>query len=326
VIACPYGFRVVGSLDGERRLVVAAAALAGYASCDERAQVDLEAYLSAFTYGDEFRKQLDETGSTRGYNGPCWSPWVWWDIDRDDDLEGALKDARRLAASILERYATLDEDDLLLFFSGSKGFHVGLPTGLWGPEPSPLFHRAARLFAEEIAGAAGVTIDSSIYDKVRAFRAPNSRHPKTGRYKRRLSYDELLGLPLDRILSLAEQPESFDLPLPSAQSDRAAADWVAAMARVTQQAEARKLRRAAGNGVPSLNRQTQEFIRNGAAVGDRHRLLFSAAANLAEFSCPRELAHALLTEVSLDCGLTPSDVKRQIDCGLDYRPNADVAA
>ena len=50
--------------------------------------------------------------------------------------------------------------------------------------------------------------------------------------------------------------------------------------------------------------------------GDRHRLLFSAAANLAEFGCPPALAHALLSEAGLDSGLSPADVRRQIDCGL----------
>jgi hypothetical protein len=38
-----------------------------------------------------------------------------------------------------------------------------------------------------------------------------------------------------------------------------------------------------------------EFIRNGADTGDRHRLLFGSAANLAEFGCPPALAHALRT-------------------------------
>jgi len=60
-----------------------------------------------------------------------------------------------------------------------------------------------------------------------------------------------------------------------------------------------------------------EFIRNGAEEGDRHRLLFSAASNLAEFGCPPALAHALLTEAALDSGLPPKEVYRQIGCGLN---------
>src|SRR5262249_43699031 len=119
----PYGFRIVGPTWGERRLVVAAAALAGYAACDPQAEPDREAYLSAFTFGADFRQLLESTGSIKGFAGPCWAPWLWWDIDRENDPDRALSDARRLAGAVLERFPALDDDGLLLFYSGSKGFH-----------------------------------------------------------------------------------------------------------------------------------------------------------------------------------------------------------
>jgi hypothetical protein len=313
----PYGFRVVGSKTGRRRLVDAAAAFAACCAGDSRAEPDRESYLSAFTYGDDFRRHLAETGSTKGYSGPCGGPWLWWDIDRENDPEHALRDARRLMAFLLDRYPVLDDDDLLAFFSGSKGYHVGLPT-FWGPAPSVLFNRAARRFAESIAAASGVSIDAGVYDAVRLFRAPNSRHPKTGLHKRRLTHDELMALSLDGIRRLAEQPEPFDLPPVAVTCEQAAADWQAAVTAASQQSEEKARRAAVADGSPRLNRATFDFIRDAADQGDRHRLLFSAAANLAEFACPPALAHALLTEAALDSGLTPADIRRQIDCGLSH--------
>jgi hypothetical protein len=314
----PFGFRILGACTEERRLVDHAVAFAGYAALDSRAAVEREAYLSAFTFGDDFRALLESTASCRGFAGACWSVWLWFDIDRAD-LDGALRDARRLALGLIERYR-LDDDQLLIFFSGSKGFHVGLPSALWGPEPSATFHRVCRRLAEGIAGAAGVSIDAGVYDKVRAFRAPNSRHPKTGLHKRRLSLDELTGLSLDGIRRLAEQPAPFDLPTPPAICERAKADWSGAVELVRQASEAKA--QASGNGKgPALNRATLAFIRGGAGEGDRHRLLYSAARNLAEFACPPALAHALLSEAALDSGLPPKEVHRQIECGLkDQRP------
>jgi hypothetical protein len=313
-----WGFRVMGSATKRRRLVDAGAALAGYASCDPRAEVEREVYLSAFAFGEDFRRHLTETGSSKGYDGLCWAPWLWWDIDRADDLEAALSDARRLAAGILQRYRTLDDDDLLLFFTGSKGAHVGLPI-TWGPAPSVTFHRVARRFGEALAAAVGVSIDTGVYDKVRLFRAPNSWHPKTGLHKRRLTLDELLRLDAGRIRELAREPEPFDLPAVTAANDQAAADWQAAEAAVTSEVEGKAQPRAAvADGTPRLNRETTDFIRDGAVEPHRHRRLFSAAANLAEFSCPAALAHALLTEPALDSGLTPADVRRQIECGLAH--------
>ena len=156
--ACPYGFRIVGPCAGERRLVTWHAAFTGYALCDERAQVGREAYLSAFTFGEDFREYLTRTGSTRGYAGGCWSPWLWWDIDRPEignagaGIAAALADTRTLCVNLSDRFALAD-DALLVFYSGSKGFHVGLPTAAWKPDASPDFNKIVRRFCEGFAAA-----------------------------------------------------------------------------------------------------------------------------------------------------------------------------
>ena len=317
----PYGFRIVGPCSSERRRIDWHRAFAAYATCDERAHVEREAYLSEFTFADDFRAHLADTGSTKGFNGACWSPWLWFDLDRDADaggIDAALNDARRLCVQLCDRFAIVD-DALLVFFSGSKGFHVGLPTAGFNPQPSPDFHRITRHFAEHVAGAVGVMIDTGVYDKVRAFRAPNSRHGKSGRHKRRLTVDEVLHLSAARIVELAAKPEPFDVPTDATCGFELPAAWNEAAEQVKHEAKAQAEHRAAianGDKPVSLNQLTIDFIREGASVGDRHRLLFSASANMAEFGCPPPLAHALLTESALDCGVPPSDVRRQIDSGL----------
>jgi hypothetical protein len=323
--AHPYGFRIVGSPFEHRRLVDHAAAFVAYCSCDERADVNREAYLSAFTFGADFAGRADQWGrlDVAGFVGPCWSPWLWFDVDRAD-LDAALTDARRLAAVLDDRYR-LGSDDLLVFFSGSKGFHLGLPLSICGtPPPSVTFNRTALRFAEHVAELAGVPIDTGVYDKVRPFRAPNSRHPKTGFHKHRLMADELMGLKLAKITERARAPAPFDVPTPTRASDTAAADWTAAAELVASDHQAKAARQA--NGSPTLNRATLTFIREGAAQGDRHRLLFSAAANLGEFGCPPALAVALLEESALDCGLPPKEARRQIECGLAAVPSPSPAA
>lgn len=313
-----YGFRIVGSpKGGQRRLIDAAAAFAAHAECDTRAKCDCEAYLSAFDFGEDFRQHLERTGSTRGFDGVCGGRWLWWDIDREDDLEAARADAGQLALHLCERFA-ISEFDILLFFSGSKGFHVGLPTELWGPEPSADFNRVARQFCETVATSVGIEVDAGVYDKVRAFRAPNSRHPKTGLHKRALSLRDVLDLDAGAICELAEKPEPFDEPSPTPGSGdwNMAALWQESASELEREAQAVAQRKASESA--TLNRVTLDFIRDGATNGDRHRLLFSAAANLAEFGCPAVMAHALLTEAGLDSGLPPAEVRRQIDCGLEH--------
>jgi hypothetical protein len=318
--AFTFGFRIVGNTTNDRRLVDWSAAFRGCCECDDRAEVDRESYLSAFCFGSEFRRHLAATGSTKGYAGETWSPWLWLDIDRDD-IDQATRDARRLVAGLVDRFG-IDGDALLAFFSGSKGFHVGLPLSVCGsPEPSQTFHRVCRRFAEAVATRSNVAVDTGVYDAVRAFRAPNSRHPKTGLHKRRLTAGELLGLTTRRVVELAAEPEPFDLPDAAPVADQAVRDWSAAVELVESEHRAAEMRcGTVGKAGAKLNRATLEFIRDGATSGDRHRLLFSAAANLAEFGCSLELAEALLTESALDSGLTPSDVARQIRCGMNHKP------
>ena len=313
-----YGFRVLGPATEARRLIEWAAAFRAYAACDPRAECQREAFLSAFVFAPDFAAHLRTTGSTAGYTGPSWAPFVWWDLDRDQ-LGAALDVARRLAVALADVFRVPD-DDVLLFLSGNKGFHVGLPTALWHPEPGPLFHRTARRFAEHVAELAGVAIDAGVYDRVRLFRAPNSRHPKTGLHKRRLAVNELMHLSADAICGLAEHPEPFDVPRPSGTSAAAADAWRTAAEHVRREAEAKAARTATGTGGGRLNRLTMATIRNAEplTVGERHPRLFSAAANLAELGCPAPLAHELLTEPGLDSGLPPSEVRRQIECGLAH--------
>jgi len=309
-----FGFRVLGDCRQPRRLVDWWAALRAYAACDPPAECHREAYLSAFSFGRDFRKHLVATGSTAGFSGPCWAPWLWFDVDREGDLPAALDAARRLCVVFADKL-DIAEDDVLAFLSGGKGFHLGIPSAVWQPAPGRDFHRIARRFAETLAELAGVTIDTGVYDKVRCFRAPNSRHPKTGLYKRRLSVDELMHLGTDAILKLATGPADFELPAPTYRSEPAAALWAEAAAQVQREADARAGHLANGKAPGKLNRATLDFIRQGASVGDRHRLLYSAAANLAELGAPLPLCVALLEESALDCGLPPTDVRRAIENG-----------
>ncbi len=313
-----FGFRVVGHNTGRRRLVDWRAAFAAYSQCDAQAQPEREAYLSHFVFGREFADYLSREETEKGYSGLCGADWLFWDIDRPDDLALALSDARRLAGAILDRYRELDDDDLLIFLSGGKGVHIGIPL-VWHPEPSPRFNIIAKLFCVDLAERAKLVIDGSIYSKTRLFRAPNSRHPKTGLFKRRLSLDELTHLKPEAIVDLARHPEPFKIPRGPALCVSAADDWTKARRVVERQAERQ---RAPRDGNVEMTAFLRRFIRDGDLEPDRRAVsTFRAAAELAELYVSHgidALAHALLTDAALDSGLSPSETKRQIDSGLAH--------
>ena len=308
------GFRVVGHRAGTRRIVDHNAAFRAHAACDERAEPVRESYLSIFSFPAEFRKHFEANRSEAAYVGACGAAWLWWDVDRDGDPERALRDSRRLAALVVDRFGELDDDDILIFFSGSKGYHLGVPA-TWQPEPSPTFNLIARRFCLALAEAAGVAVDSSVYSKTRLFRSPNSRHAKTGLHKRRLSYRELLHLKADAIADLARRPEPFEIPAGPTECPNLADAWERASRAVENQVVER--RRIDADG-PKVQRATMEFIRDGATEGERELRLFRAAANLAEFRSLDDLAFALLEESALDSGLAPKEVRKAIGDGLRH--------
>ena len=318
----PHGFRIVGPCTGDRRRVDAARAFQAYCACDARAGVEQEAYLSAFQFDDDFAEHLGRTGSAAGFTGSTWAPFVWCDVDRDESAGGiarALDDTRRLVNVLDDRFG-VSRGVLVPFVSGGKGFHLGIPTALWEPLASADFHATARQFAETVAAAAGVAIDTGVFDRVRAFRAPNSRHPRTGLHKRYVPVDVLDAVTVNGVLSMAAKPEPFDVPSTDGIEIAAmlVAVWETAARAVAEKAAAAEKRRveiANGGRAAGVNKLTRDFLAGDVDVGDRHRLLYSAAANLAELGCPLSAVRALLTEPALDLGLPPKDVARQIECG-----------
>jgi hypothetical protein len=311
-----FGFRAL-ERDGERKLTDWNAAFRAHIEADPRAMTAGECYLSAFQFPDAFRVHLEATGSTAGYIGPTWTEWIGFDIDRADDLERALSDARRLAAWIVDRFK-IDPDSIMLFYSGSKGFHVLQPSGIIGCSPAIDFHECCKRFAQIIAENAGIVVDLGVYARVNLFRAPNSKHRKTGRYKVQLTYDELLNLRPEAIIEMASEPREGWIPAASAVNTEAAECWNEIVQAIESESQADSERRNL-NGNAKLNPTTRALLQGDLSTeGDRHRELFSAAANFGEFGSVDELAFALLTPAGLNSGLSASDVRRQIECGLKH--------
>jgi hypothetical protein len=138
--------------------------------------------------------------SISGYAGQALSDKLVFDFDHHTDLELARKDAVALVEGLEQIGA---DDSVIVYFSGSKGFHVEvLTTNEYNPE---------ELKAISIGMCGEMkTFDESIYTLVRAFRLPNTKHNKSGLFKIRLSKMELRDLTIDAIKELAAKPSDFE--------------------------------------------------------------------------------------------------------------------
>lgn len=170
-----------------------------------------KAFLSLFGYGNQIKDWVDVNGTVTGYNKEFHLHALYFDIDNDKDgltltenLRQSQKQTQKLVKILYRKY-DLHPDYLMIYFSGGKGFHIGVREEVFGGfEPSPnlpyQIKRLANYIAEDY-----VTLDTSIYKPNALFRMPDSKHGKTGMFKVPISIEELGGS-IEEIMGIAEYP------------------------------------------------------------------------------------------------------------------------
>lgn len=126
-------------------------------------------------------------------------------IDLDaDHLERDYEKLRRDVLLLIRKLKTmfsLNDNNIQVFFSGSKGFHIIIPYEIFGFEYSKDINNKYKLLTTELKSyTITKSVDTRIYDNKRLFREPNSINSKTGYYKvqidlsnlRTMSYDDLI--------------------------------------------------------------------------------------------------------------------------------------
>ena len=280
------------------------------------AATDGEAYLSMFTYPADFLQHVKQNGFA-GYRGPVFAEYICLDFDNEADPAAAIGNAQKLLLW-LEGEAAADLSRVIACFSGGKGAHLYLPVSSILADPAALFPKICKAFALLLARDAHLEcLDAGIYDTARIFRLPNTRHGKTGLLKLPFSGADFVNLDLAAIMELAREERRDALPI---DDDSAWCDWMLqdywnrAADYVTKQANAAPV----AMDKQALNRQTLEFIQDGARNGQRHNRLFQAAANLAEFGADVRLARALLMEPARDSGLPLPEIENTITAGVKH--------
>lgn len=176
-----------------------------------------DAYMTYFRYPEEMtvyfqnNKRQNKRGywypSVMGYKGSAYTDWIPIDIDAPT-LEEAQDHAIRLLHR-LEMYS-IDTNACRYYFSGSKGFHILIPSDIAGLEPSEDIHLRLKYLVKQLAG--DIPIDTTLYDKVRLFRLPNTINTKSGLYKVELYEFELRNMGPRQICEMAHNPrEELDI-------------------------------------------------------------------------------------------------------------------
>lgn len=169
-----------------------------------REPANYERYASLFSFDKNILEYVKlNNNSLSGYKGTLYTNWIWIDFDdKDKNIDNSVKMVKDFVRDLNKNYF-IDADNLYYYFSGAKGFHVGIHEkllgGIIGDKTLAGKMKEFVLFIAPLA-------DNVIYEPIRIFRLPNSVNNKTGLYKIPLSFDELTTG--DEIKKLAINPRS----------------------------------------------------------------------------------------------------------------------
>lgn len=161
---------------------------------NEKGGFTLEGYdlLPDFdTYSDYFYIDIDGVGE-----------------DPDSKARAALSSLNEII-NFFRYVADLDYKIPRYYYSGSKGFHIEIPIGIFGDDikPSKIFHKICGLVAPKISRH----IDSSMYDWSQVLRTPYSLHMSTHRYKIPVSPEMVMLEDYEAIKALSQTPVTVDV-------------------------------------------------------------------------------------------------------------------
>ena len=130
-------------------------------------------FTTYLRYPNEFHKYWTQNGqSLAGYEGDCYSDFLPIDLD-SEDLNDAQVKCQNLISLLVVQYE-VNPNCLGVFFSGSKGFHIEIPTVLFGNVQAS---QDLPYIFKEIPKILGINYhDSTIYNRNALWRFPNTKN------------------------------------------------------------------------------------------------------------------------------------------------------
>ena len=148
--------------------------------------------------------------SISAYDGLIYANYLFIDIDAKR-LDAALDVARKILLCLYDKW-NCGKNDVTMAFSGNKGFHIGIDTGVFGRLlPSGNLNIVFSEIRREISQICALTeserelIDFAINDRTRLWRLINTINAKSGLFKIALHPAELMRLGVDEIKGMARQ-------------------------------------------------------------------------------------------------------------------------
>ena len=229
--------------------------------------IDTDTRRSWQTFDDSLLHYVKyNNGSPSGYQGKSDSPIIPVDIDNSSTAN--LIDVLSKLGDILG-----DLEDVCLYYSGKKGYHIEIPSSLFALNPSEnIPQRMKRMVTRFDIGA-----DLSLYKQSQLWRMNNSLNVGGGYYKTRIAIEDIIaGINLEEIQYLAKKPHShsFELFEPPYAKER---DWLVDIWEQTECPDNSKLK-----------------VSGGVNEGYRNENAYDTALGLKTQQIPKGIAYEII--------------------------------
>jgi energy-coupling factor transporter ATP-binding protein EcfA2 len=193
-------------------------------------------------------------------------------VDFDaEDIDESIEKTREFLSHLVDAYG-IDPEQLRLFASGKKGFHIEVPTACFigKPNPNGYLHLPA-IYKEMAFSMYHETLDLSVYTarKGRMWRVVNFKRPDSGTYKIQITAAEALGMTEALYRELVAAPRVPFLTAPPSVSSKLELLWTQCRDKVERKVKRNAGKKRDANLLAKFNNQippTLEALMNGDGI------------------------------------------------------------
>lgn len=255
----------------------------------------------------------------------------------DLDIDNIEKDYSKLTRDLLLIYRQLknklylNDRDIEIYFSGSKGFHIIVNEKILGVEPSRNLNDIYKLLALRLKSfTITKCIDTKIYDRKRLLRLPNTINHKTGLYKVPVSIEQVRSFDYNQMKEYASEAKyikGIKIYMRNEKANEAFYKWVEEIKEEEKKTINHKVAKQfleKKELLPCI----KYILQNGACMGGRNNTANALASALLQLGKPYEEVLDVMTtwnETKNDPPLPRREVEittnsafRNVDAGKRY--------
>lgn len=250
-------------------------------------------FISAARYDNDMVNHMKANdGKVAGFNGKVWYDFIIIDVDERSPEKVSL------FMQHLQINYGIQIDYCRLYFSGNKGFHILIPTPLFGFEPSKTLNLTIKKLVAKVSENI-LNYDLSLYDKLQVYRLPHTQHSSSDLFKIPLYYNEL-GKGYDYIAELAQKRRlKFDYPEYPTESDKNLIE----LAEESEEASKKTAMNDVSDtiytdrelhNIPQFRKRCILHMLNGVGEGTRDEVAIRLAAHFKKERYPLEVVFGIM--------------------------------